>query len=238
MSADELPQVQYPPTQFPPVLTLADRMEGAAISLPAEEISEDDMIESNWSSGSSFSDSNSDEESILTFDTAESITYVLAAGDEGQCYNFDSDPWYSRPDGELSWRMDPNECFSDYTLVVETEEDGEKETYHVHRAILAFGQRRCDYFSKLFLSSFRENQDAVSHFIFPTDVAAFFPDFLDILYNPQYTKNISTNNVSALRKLSFYFCSYVLSSDITCIIKWAIQEIGNPRFSNCVLRNM
>jgi len=213
-------------------------IEAAATSLPDDDDHDDDdeSLISNWSSGSSCR--SLDEESILTFDTADSVLSVLAKGNTGRCCILKGSKPFVRPNGELSWRMDPIECFSDYTLIVQAEENGERQCYSVHRAILAFGHFRCDYFAKLFRSSFRENQDAESLFIFPSKITAFFPDFLDILYNSKYSRNISAQSVEAVRFLSFYFCSYDLSSSITRIIKWKMQEIGDPFRAKHALKNM
>lgn len=156
------------PTPLPPLAKSAPRSndEARMTELPMDVDSDEDgdSSDGNWSSGSSFDD-DSDGESVFTFDSAESITYVRAKGHtvihvcEGSYERFE------RPNGELSWRMDPKENFSDYTLVVRTSDTGKESRYNVHRAILAFGQFRCDYFAKLFRSSFRENQDAISVFI-------------------------------------------------------------------------
>ena len=231
-------QNPYNPYEFPPCF--------ADLSFPPEpndaeeDISEDESSDSTWTSSTSDDDSILSDDSILTFDSAESMTYVLPSSEhKNACYVFRSDTQrFSRPESELSWRMDPDDTFSDYTLLVESEEDGEENKYHVHRNILAHGQRRCDYFAKLFRSPFRENEIAVSHFIFPADVARVFPDFLDILYNHKHSTNISVHNVAALRKLSFYFCSYGLSTDISQLIKFNIQEIGDPQTATHALRDL
>lgn len=183
-------QNPYNPYEFPPCF--------ADLSFPPEpndaeeDISEAECSDSTWSSSSSDDDSILSDDSILTFDSAESMTYVLPSSEhKNACYVFRSDTKrFSRPESELSWRMDQDDTFSDYTLFVESEEDGEEKKYHVHRNILAHGKRRCEYFTKLFRSPFRENEIAVSHF------ARAFPDFLDILYNHKHTTNICSQRCS------------------------------------------
>lgn len=63
----------------------------------------------------------------------------------------------SEQDGSLTWRGDPHETMSDWTIVVVTEEL-ETTTYHVHKNVLCFGPRSCKYFAKLIL-----NQQPSSH---------------------------------------------------------------------------
>lgn len=100
-------QNPYNPYEFPPCF--------ADLSFPPEpndaeeDISEAESSDSTWSSSSSDDDSILSDDSILTFDSAESMTYVLPSSEhKNACYVFRSDTKRcSRPESELSWRMDP-----------------------------------------------------------------------------------------------------------------------------------
>ena len=209
---------------------------------------EEESSDGNWSSGSSFND-DSDDESILTYDTAddESINFVRPAG--GMCdwgtVDSDREP-YVRPGEEGSWRMDPEESFSDYILIVVSDETGEERTYHVHKFVLAHGSFCCDYFSALFRTPCCENEKGTSRFSFPAEVAKFFPDFLDILYHPGHVENISFNhwefsgrlygcNLLPLRALSFYFGCRKLSHRIKLIMEGDICGINDASHETVAL---
>ena len=195
----------------------------------------------NWSSGSSFYD-DSDEESILTFDTDDdtSINFVRADKRRGmwssRCYSPEKGP-FSRPDGEGSWKMDPEDSYSDYTLIVMSKETEIERTYHVHKFTLAHGQCGCEYFAALFRFPCRENVDGTSRFTFPTEVTNAFPDFLDIIYNPGYMKDISLHfrkfeenlyggKLLPLRSLALYFGCRELLSNISRKIKDYVNDIN------------
>lgn len=49
----------------------------------------------------------------------------------------------------LSWRLDPEESLSDWTILVKTKRsnDDKVDTYHVHKSVLGVGPRRSNYFA-------------------------------------------------------------------------------------------
>ena len=63
-------------------------------------------------------------------------------------------------DDKLLWRQDPEESLSDWTIELSYETTGDEsggastdtktDTYHVHKAILASGPRKSEYFARLF----------------------------------------------------------------------------------------
>ena len=181
------------------------------MDVDSDDIDEDaDSSDGNWSSGSSFNE-DSDDESILTYDAAddESINFVRPNRRSGwttSCYSDDKGP-FSHPDGEGSWRMDPEDSYSDYTLVVVSKETEVERTYHVHKFTLAHGQCGCDYFAALFRTTCRENVEGSSRFTFPTETANAFPDFLilSIILATWATSLCSTGNSRRISTEVIYF---------------------------------
>mmetsp|Transcript_945 Transcript_945/g.2639 ORF Transcript_945/g.2639 Transcript_945/m.2639 type:complete len:548 (-) Transcript_945:44-1687(-) len=232
-----LPDAHPPLAAATPASVDVTAAEGPTVDAKSDGSKEDDSSDGNWSSGSSFTGC-SDEESVLSFDTADadSINFVRPSGDKSHWGSIHStrDKPYSRPEGEGSWRMDPEDSYSDYTIIVTSEGTSQERTYYVHKFILAHGPCGCEYFVSLFRTPCLENADGFSRFVFPSEVANFFPDFLDIIYQPSYVENISLwyrksgenlygGNLLPLRSLALYFgCDRLLSN-----IKWRIKDDVN-----------
>ncbi|CAB9498989.1 expressed unknown protein [Seminavis robusta] len=114
-----------------------------------------------------------------------------------------------KEDEEFTWRGDPLETFSDWTIVVQKEdggEDDEGETYHVHKCILAYGARKSLYFRKLFQNAkrYQESSSSTSHIKMHSLAAKAFPELLDFVYSEEYLE-ICTENAAALVFLGEYF---------------------------------
>ena len=127
-SVDVDPPVAPQPVPVPLPAGTARVLGGEEITaaLPIDVDEDAESSDGNWSSGSSFNE-DSDDESILTYDTAddESINFVSPKAGRSEwttsCYSDDKGP-FSRPDGEGSWKMDPEASYSDYTLIVVSKE--------------------------------------------------------------------------------------------------------------------
>jgi BTB/POZ domain len=89
----------------------------------------------------------------------------------------------------ISWKSDPHESFSDWTVKVLF--DDLMDIYHVHRNIMGFGHRKSVYFEREFRRQQQQairdtGEDArVSHIKLPAAYAKVFPMVLDFIY---YTK--------------------------------------------------
>jgi hypothetical protein len=111
----------------------------------------------------------------------------------------------------LSWRIDPKESFSDWTLeIVRKNSAGKVDTYHVHKCILAFGPRRSDYFATLFQQQMQENAINTSRVELDEDGAAdLFPLLLDHIYSDEdmeFAENTTTfEQASRIYELGEYF---------------------------------
>ena len=135
--------------------------------------------------------------------------------------------------GELAWRLDQTESFSDWTIDVSIEgrrgggRGGGKKEYHVHRLRLATGSRKCDYFAALFSSTqFKESEDRVSRIKLPKDAADAFPAFLDFLYVPLYNGEdvVNADNMRALRYLANYFLTPKLNEAVNDFIETDMRK--------------
>ena len=241
-SVDVDPPVAPQPVPVPLPAGTARVLGGEEITaaLPIDVDEDAESSDGNWSSGSSFNE-DSDDESILTYDTAddESINFVRPKAGRSEwttsCYSDDKGP-FSRPDGEGSWKMDPEASYSDYTLIVVSKETGKQRIYHVHKFTLAHGQCGCEYFAALFRTPCREIVERSSRFTFPTEITNVFPDFLDIVYNPGYMGNVSLffrrfegtlygGNLLPLRGLALYFGCRCLLSNVGKKIKDNINDM-------------
>jgi len=129
----------------------------------------------------------------------------------------------------LTWRLDPKESLSDWTIKVVNKETNEVESYHVHKNILAVGPYKSEYFSQLFTNndsdskhkassssnSFRSNfkgaaskADTMSNVTvatIPGVATKAIPIFLDFVYSREHALKISTRSATSLRYISKYF---------------------------------
>ena len=93
-----------------------------------------------------------------------------------------SPPPPSLDSGHLSWRIPPEESFSDWTIkIVKTTESSteavpeQKDVYHVHKCVLAVGPKMCRYFERLFQNpQFSECESRTSTIQLCSSVAAAF----------------------------------------------------------------
>jgi hypothetical protein len=112
--------------------------------------------------------------------------------------------------GQLSWRLDKTESFSDWAVQVDVKEGDQRvfmKRFYVHRCVLGVGERRSEYFSALFrYSSFSEQKNYVSHIKdFTKDQCAIFPDLLDYMYFDDTFEVTTTKNIAVLYKTADFF---------------------------------
>ncbi|CAB9512037.1 nervous system development [Seminavis robusta] len=131
---------------------------------------------------------------------------------------------------ELKWRGDPDKTYSDWKIEVvrsdDLKEDGSElkvVTYHVHKATLACGDRKSEYFDRLFQNGdkFPEGQQSTSRIELHLMAAKAFPDMLDYLYDHSKELNISTGTAASLYHLGEYFEIHQLKCDALEFIKKA-----------------
>jgi len=123
----------------------------------------------------------------------------------------------------LSWRLDKDESFSDWTIEVSiTNKRNRKNAYHVHKVALAIGPKKSGYFEALLKSGqFSESSNSTSVVELSDDIAKCFPDFLDYLYAPphEFASLINRNNRRVLQYFAKYFLVPKLTEDIYAFIE-------------------
>ena len=105
------------------------------------------------------------------------------------------------PSKLLSWRDDPEESLSDWTIVVSSA--GEEFTYHVHKAMLAAGAQPSDYFKSVFTgggSGMREGSSQTTRLDLEDSAAAAFPAYLDFVYTGELA--VTSESATALLHLA------------------------------------
>jgi hypothetical protein len=136
---------------------------------------------------------------------------------KGEAMSADDDHW------PLSWRQNPNDSLSDYTIVIHHESDmipgaeaaeGASDTYHVHRVVLAVGCRKMQYFCRLFKSNmvFEELANSTSHIYLHPMAALAFPIMLDYVY--WFPIKLDSFTATPLHFLSDYFDLRALRQDV------------------------
>jgi hypothetical protein len=133
--------------------------------------------------------------SIFISDTSNNLTMSLDLGS----FRFDSGSSCTRNQA-LSWRMDPEESLSDWTIEI-----NKRDTYHVHKSFLAAGKRSSLYFERLLHSVMSETADSVSRIDLELSAAHAFPAMLDYMYYHDDEVKATTYTAVALRYLSNYF---------------------------------
>lgn len=110
-------------------------------------------------------------------------------------------------DRSVSWRQDPKESHSDWTMTVESVPDGTITEYHVHKHMLAEGFKKSEFFAGLFNLSKEKKvaNDGSSTTKVHANAASLVPDMLDFLYSSTDDLKISTETAVGLRHLSEFF---------------------------------
>ena len=115
-----------------------------------------------------------------------------------------SDDEFDENEGRLSWRMDPEESYSDWTI--ETTLNGKSHgIYHVHKSMLAV---RSEYFARLFSNKdLKEHEMQRSRIELEELAAKAFPVLLDFVYSlwDDDKTLITHENAVALHHLGGYF---------------------------------
>jgi hypothetical protein len=107
----------------------------------------------------------------------------------------------------LTWRLDPSESLSDWTIKVTIKGSGRVESYHVHKNILAVGKRKSEYFAKIFKTQNHQYGEGsnTTEIAFAETAARMVPVVLDWIYSDQSAIEFSTETVLGLRYLSQFF---------------------------------
>jgi len=138
-------------------------------------------------------------------------------------------------DETLTWRLDPEQSLSDWTVVLTNKGSGEIKPYHLHKNILAVGPRKCEYFVGVFRkrAGTAANKSEIS-----MEEPAFdcFPQFLDFVYSKDGALEVTTANATAMRHLAKIFGLKILFKLATeFLIKDISLENGVTYYKHSVL---
>ncbi len=102
---------------------------------------------------------------------------------------------------QLNWRDATSKSSSDWKIKITTTTNDRTATYHVHKAVLAHGPRRSEFFAEIFQNDYMANaMNTKSSFQLDSHAARAFPALLDYIYGEDL--KIDTNNATALHYLS------------------------------------
>jgi hypothetical protein len=104
-----------------------------------------------------------------------------------------------------SWRMNPAESHSNWTIEIEHTRSETVDTYHVHKHVLAFGPRRSKFLAEAFRTSSTPSGSCFTRFLMEDAAATMFPLLLDFIYSPAIDIKVKRENAVALRYLAKTF---------------------------------
>ena len=133
-----------------------------------------------------FDDSSSDDGTLLRSDQSSvSLGHSIRNADDD--------------DELLSWRLNPSESLSDWSICVHNLQSNTTDEYHVHRNMLAVGKRKSAFFVDLFKQRPRH---PVTDFYFCEDAAKFIPMVLDWIYLGDCAIQLSADSAPGLRHIA------------------------------------
>jgi hypothetical protein len=125
----------------------------------------------------------------------------------------------SGDESSLSWRMEPDFSFSDWTIKVKHRKYGHKEhsvdNYHVHKRILSIGPYKSSFFADIFLSGDQAHtRRGTTSIELAEEPASLVPQMLDFIYSPENHLDVSTNTAVVLRFLARVFGAWMLNKRV------------------------
>ena len=137
-------------------------------------------------------------------------------------------------DASLSWRDDPEETLSDWRIMVAmVKKPGEIKVFHVHKAMIAGGPRKSDYFVRQCRSGGGASQlaEAVrseSKLNLEAEAAEAIPDFLDYVYTGSL--KATKENACALFHLAEYLGNPPLYAEVKDFIEAGLNFMCAPKY--------
>jgi len=128
----------------------------------------------------------------------------------------------------LDWRLDPSESLSDWRVNIVV--DSKNTTYHVHKAIIAAGERQSDYFVRLCRGSgaarLAEAARGESTIVLDSVAAEAFPVFLDYVYTGELSA--TKENAIALFHLANYLANPALHAAVAAYLQKTLDYETAP----------
>mmetsp|Transcript_24773 Transcript_24773/g.54521 ORF Transcript_24773/g.54521 Transcript_24773/m.54521 type:complete len:377 (+) Transcript_24773:1-1131(+) len=115
-----------------------------------------------------------------------------------------------------SWRLEPEESKSDWTMTIESVPEGIVSQYHVHKRILIKnGRKSSQFFERLFNDkSIRGTRAIKIH----EDAACLIENMLDYMYSVEDKLQVTSESAVGLRHLSQFFGIRALAKKLTSFI--------------------
>ena len=137
-------------------------------------------------------------------------------------------------DASLSWRDDPEETLSDWRIMVAmVKKPGEIKVFHVHKAMIAGGPRKSDYFVRQCRSGggasrLAEAVRSESKLNLEAEAAEAIPDFLDYVYTGSL--KATKENACALFHLAEYLGNPPLYAEVKDFIEAGLNFMCAPKY--------
>jgi hypothetical protein len=126
--------------------------------------------------------------------------------------SIEEDPSSPKRPKQLTWRRDPGESLSDWTIIVKQKPSDEAHatpspaTYHIHKNVVGAGPRRSEYFLKVFQNTdLEESKTSTSVLELESSAAKIFPLMLDFIYSLDREISLTPRCAVAMRHLASYF---------------------------------
>jgi hypothetical protein len=128
-----------------------------------------------------------------------------------------------------SWRLDPTESGSDWTMIIQSEGSGSCTEYRVHKSLLSEGLKRCEFFASLFQFGISKEETGTWKIIpLYADAVCLVPNMLDYLYSARDTLDVSSETAVGLYYLSQFFGIRALAAKVLLFI-YEDLSMGNMR---------
>lgn len=180
------------------------------------------------SSGEESYDVSTDDGEQLAFDGDCSVMMFDYDDEEDEDDGYDGGHSSSRSvtshsvveEDDLSWRLDPSESLSDWTIKVINKGTRSTETYHVHKNMLGVGKRKSEYFASVFRQAKGNNKsNNVTEITVEDSAAKVVPMLLDYIYSDDAGLQLSANTAPGLRYLAQFFGVRLLFEKVMAFIQ-------------------
>jgi hypothetical protein len=105
----------------------------------------------------------------------------------------------------LTWRLDPIESLSDWTIRMTSKDNGAVKDFHVHKNILAVGKRKSEYFAGIYRNAAQKpGSPPVTNISMGSAALKAAPALLDFMYSTEPLQ-VSSENAVGLRYLARKF---------------------------------
>ncbi len=140
---------------------------------------------------------------------------------------------------KLDWRKDPYHSMSDWTLIVRDGRTANPQTYHIHKTVVSYGNRKSGFLVKVFERAImesataaaagggrsgrsRKSNDGTTEVALPITAAQHVPQLLDFIYFDKL--DLNAQNAPPLRHLANTFDVRELYALVSSFIQNDLSE--------------